>query len=70
MITNPAERLRQKFGSNADIAAQFNVTREAIRLWMKNGIPPNRALEVEERTSGYVTASDILRYAGSQKKAA
>jgi DNA-binding transcriptional regulator YdaS (Cro superfamily) len=69
MITNPAERLRQRFGSNADIASQFNVTREAVRLWMKHGIPETRALEIEEATRGYITANEILRFARDKKAA-
>ena len=58
------------FGSNADVAKAFSVTREAVRLWLKNGIPPDRALEVEERSGGEVTAMEVLNYAKQQKAAA
>jgi DNA-binding transcriptional regulator YdaS (Cro superfamily) len=67
MSQNPATRLVARFGSNAEVAKHFSVTREAVRLWLKNGIPPDRALEVEERTEGEVTAMEVLNYAKQQK---
>jgi hypothetical protein len=69
MATNPATRLRHKFGSNADIAAHFSVTREAIRLWMKYGIPADRALEVEEATQGDIKAREVLHFARQRRAA-
>ena len=69
MATNPANRLRQRFGSNADIAKLFSVTRESVRLWMKNGIPADRALEVEEVTHGDIPANDILKFARDRRAA-
>lgn len=69
MATNPALKLRQKIGSNADIAVRFGVTREAVRLWMNHGIPPTRALAVEQETDGYITSAEILKFAQAKRAA-
>lgn len=73
MATNPAERLVAYFGSNTAVADHFGISREAVRLWVKNFIPPDRALEVEETTRGTVyaiKATEILQYAKKQRAAA
>ena len=71
-FSNP--KLVKRFGdSNAEVAKHFNISREAVRLWVKNGIPPDRALEVEEVTRGTefaITATEVLQYARHQKEAA
>jgi len=76
MASNPALRLKQ-VGSNAEIARCFGISREAVRLWMSNGIPPDLALDVEELTKGAISAQEILVFArehrgsslvGSRKK--
>ena len=69
MATTPTEKLRQKLGRDVDIAAKFGVTREAIRLWFRDGIPVTRALQIEQATDGYVTASEILKFAAKKKAA-
>jgi len=73
MSQNPAVRLVKRFGdSNAEVAKHFNITREAVRLWVKNGIPPDRALEVEEATRGTefsISATEVLHYARQQQEA-
>lgn len=73
-MENPAVRLMARFGrSRAAAAAHFGISLEAIRLWLENGIPSGRALEVEEATRGskfQVKAVDVLRYARQQRKAA
>lgn len=73
MSENPAIRLVERFGSNSAVAEHFKVSREAVRLWVKNGIPPDRALEVEEATRGTrfaIKATEILQYAKQQREAA
>lgn len=73
MVTNPALRLQKNLGSNAAIAEHFKISREAARLWMKNGVPTDRALEVEELTAKMedpITADEVLRFARERKKAA
>lgn len=72
-MVNPAIRLVEGLGGRAATAAKFEVSIEAVRLWLKNGVPADRALEVEEATSKTrfaVTASDVLHYARAQREAA
>lgn len=70
MPANPTLKLVERFGDRRKVANRFRVTTEAVRLWLKNGIPPERALEVQDATSGEVTADEILQYARQKKKAA
>lgn len=70
---NPAERLVEGLGGRASTASAFGVTAEAVRLWLKNGIPADRALDVEEATRGKpfaITATEVLHYARRQREAA
>lgn len=58
---NPlAARLVDHFKGRAETARQFNRSTEAIRLWLKDGIPLSQAIEVEEISGGVVTAEEIL----------
>ena len=43
------------------MAEAFGVTRQNILNWKTNGIPAGRALEVEKKTKGKVTAMDVLK---------
>ena len=73
MEMNPAVRLVDGFGGRAATAARFDVSSEAVRLWLKNGIPTDRALDVEEQTRGTdfaILAAEVLQYARRQKEAA
>ena len=71
---NPAEKLVQGLGSRSAVRARFGLkSNEAVRLWLKNGIPAERALEVEEVTRGTgfaITATEVLEYAKQQRAAA
>lgn len=72
-MDNPAVRLVEGLGGRAAAAARFEVSSEAIRLWLKNGIPADRALDVEEVTRGTqftIAATDVLQYARAQREAA
>lgn len=72
-MVNPAERLVQGLGGRAAAAKRFNVSSEAIRLWLVKGIPTDRALEAEEvsrNTDFAVTATEVLEYARAQREAA
>lgn len=72
-MVNPAIRLVGGLGGRAATAARFGVSIEAIRLWLKNGIPVDRALDVEEasrKTRFAVTSSDVLHYARHHREAA
>ena len=73
MDTNPAVTLVESLGGRAAVAQRFSVSSEAVRLWLKNGIPTDRALDVEEmtrRTKNPITAAAILQYARMQREAA
>ena len=73
MAGNPAVRLVERFGGRAEVAEHFEISVEAVRLWLKNGIPADRALDVEEATRGTryaIKASEVLQYARAQREAA
>lgn len=73
MATNPAERLVEGFGGRSAVAERFSVSNEAVRLWLKHGIPADRALDVEEATRDTpfaISATDVLQFARHQKEAA
>ena len=64
MEKSPAEKAVDFFGGvQAELARACNVTPQAITKWMEDGIPTDRALEVEEATKGAVTAREILEAA-------
>jgi hypothetical protein len=70
---NPAQRLVKGFGGRGAVASRFAITTEAVRLWLKNGIPADRALDVEEATAGSafaISATEVLQYARRQREAA
>lgn len=70
---NPAVRLVACFGDKAGVAKHFKVSREAVRLWLKTGIPAAWALEVEDATRGSgfdISAMQVLQYARQQRATA
>ena len=71
LLENPALKLIKLFGSNAAVGRQFNVSGEAVRKWLLNGIPPDRALDVEQgtRESAFpISAMEVLLYAKQQQR--
>lgn len=71
MEANPAARLVDGLGGRANTASLFGISVEAVRLWLKNGIPADRALDVEEATRGTpfsITATEVLQYARRQRE--
>lgn len=68
---SPQQRLYAYFGGSRKTAAQkLGVHTETIRLWLRDGIPLQKAVMVERKTDGFVTAEEILRWAKKHKKAA
>jgi hypothetical protein len=68
VVVNPAERLVEGFGGRPAVARQFGVSPEAVRQWLlpENGIPTDRALDVEEATRKWeapITSKEVLEYA-------
>ena len=55
------EKLHDYYRTHDAIALAFKVSRTNITAWKKKGIPFKRALEVEKKTRGAVTAMDVLK---------
>jgi hypothetical protein len=55
------EKLHEHYKNHEAIAKAFKMTHQGVSLWKKNGIPANRALEIEKKTLGVITAMDVLR---------
>ena len=47
------------FGSKSKMAAALGVTRSAVSQWLVDGVPPARAIQIEEVTGGKFKAVDI-----------
>lgn len=71
---NPAEFLLKAFnGNRLALAERFDVSVDAVRAWLKSGIPADKALDVEEATMGTcfeISATEVLQFARAQKAAA
>lgn len=67
--TSLAERLISHYGGRQKAADALGVSGETIRLWKRDGIPLQSALEVEQKCGGIVTADEILRLAREQSAA-
>lgn len=60
-IENPlARKLIDHFDGRAGAARRMGRSTETIRLWLENGIPLSQAIEVEEKSGGFVTAEEVL----------
>jgi len=55
------QKLLKYYGTHEKIAKAFKVKTQAITYWKVNGIPSDRAIEVEKKTKGAVTAMDVLK---------
>jgi len=55
------EKVINHFGSQANLARELNVTRQAITLWKVSGfIPSGNAVEIERITNGKFKAVDLV----------
>lgn len=63
-----AQKLVTHYGSRKLAAQVLGVSVETIRLWLKNGIPPASALDVEHITNRLVTAEDIIQEERQRRK--
>ena len=68
-LENPARALVVHFGSPAAAALARNLGREQLRRWCLHGVPLERALDVEAKTHGAITAEAIVAYARARQKA-
>ena len=65
---NCADRLVAVFGSQAEVARRLRLDRAVVNNWVKSGYVPARwAMEVENATSGQVTAVEVLNEATARK---
>lgn len=55
------EKLHEIYKTQEAIADVFKLTRQGVGQWKRKGIPANRALEVEKKTKGKITAIDVLK---------
>ena len=55
------DKLIKFYKTHNAIAAAFNVTRQTVTYWKQDGIPFSRALEIEKKTKGEISALEILR---------
>lgn len=55
------KQLIKHFGSQTALAKILNVDRAAVSQWLVSGIPPKRAIEIEELTQGKFKAVDLVR---------
>jgi len=55
------EKLHKHFGTHEKIAQAFGVKPQAMTYWKREGVPTDRAMEVEKKTKGKVTALDVLK---------
>ena len=57
----PEQKFLLIFGTKTGAAKAFGVTYETIRLWCHEGLPLRRAVEIERKTHGDITAEEILK---------
>ena len=56
-----AQKLVKHFRSKKLAAEALNIHRETFRLWLRDGIPLAKALDVERNSGGAVKAEEVLR---------
>ena len=54
------EQIIAFFGSRAELARRLNVDRAAVTQWSNDGLPPARAIEIEQITDGHFKAVNIV----------
>lgn len=54
------QKIIEHFGSRSELARLLKVDRAAVTQWAKDGLPPARAIEIEQLTMGEFKAVDIV----------
>lgn len=54
----------EHFGGKARLAEALGVERSAVSLWLRHGLPPYRAIEIETLSDGKFKAADIVGIKG------
>ena len=58
-----ADKLVDHFKGKREAADALGIHEETLRLWLRDGIPLAKAIEVEQKSKRVVTAEQILRAA-------
>lgn len=58
------EQIIKYFGSKAELARVLGVDAAAVSYWLREGLPPGRAIQIEEITDGTFLAKDIVGVRG------
>lgn len=53
------KKVIEYFGGKAKLACALGVERAAVSWWLRNGLPANRAVQIERLTNGEFKAVDI-----------
>lgn len=53
------DKIIEHFGSRSALARALGVERAAVTQWLRFGLPPARAIEIERLTGGLFKATDI-----------
>lgn len=57
------EKICNYYGGQKGLADALKVTEAAISIWKREGIPPARAIEIEELSNGIFKATEIIKNA-------
>lgn len=55
------EKLHEIYKTQEAIAKAFKLTRQGVGHWKRNGIPADRALQIQKVTKGKVTILDVIQ---------
>ena len=58
------EHIIEYFGSKAELARVLGVDAAAVSYWLREGLPPGRAIQIEEITCGEFLAKNIVGVRG------
>jgi hypothetical protein len=55
------QQLANDLGGIPALSKKLNITRHAIYKWYRIGIPPARAIEIENLSNGKLKASNLIK---------
>jgi DNA-binding transcriptional regulator YdaS (Cro superfamily) len=53
------KKILKYFGTQCNLSKAIGVSQVAVSKWAKNGIPPNRAIQIEQLTKGEITRQEL-----------
>ena len=63
------DEIIQYFGSKAELARALGVDAAAVSYWLREGLPPARAIEIEQITDREFLAIEIVGLRGDRDAA-